>query len=185
MAGSAPKKYQYDWPRPALTVDALVVSASSSSASLLLIKRDRAPFAGALALPGGFVDEGEKLVDAAARELAEETGLTVTAADLKQLGAFGDPGRDPRGWTVTVAYGAVLRREKDEDHPVVKGGDDAREAAWIDLTRPPPPLAFDHADVIGNGLRALAASEEEPLRGPLLRAADAFAAAPSAGGGSE
>ena len=75
---------------------------------MLLIQRKNDPFAGSWALPGGFVDEGENLEQAAARELQEETSVDPTSVPLVQVGAYGDPGRDPRGWTVSVAYCAVV-----------------------------------------------------------------------------
>lgn len=82
--------------------------------SMLLIQRKHDPFAGKWALPGGFVDEGEPLDQAAARELQEETSVDTVAQQirLEQVGAFGDPGRDPRGWTVTVAYVAIVKSKK-------------------------------------------------------------------------
>jgi 8-oxo-dGTP diphosphatase len=181
MATDTKKQYTYEWPRPAVTVDALVVSAPPPSSSspppaLLLIRRDRPPFAGAWALPGGFVDEGEGLDAAAARELAEETGIDASknapGLRLRQYGAFGDPGRDPRGWCVTVAYCGLLSARPDAE-----AGDDAREAKWWALgdEEAPPPLAFDHAIVVSEGLRALAAAEKEgELRALLLRAAEAY-----------
>src|SRR5580700_5526840 len=86
------QKHTYEYPRPALTVDITIVTRESRP-RVLLIRRKRDPFAGSWALPGGFVDENERLADAARRELAEETGLT--AADLEQLYTAGDPGRDP------------------------------------------------------------------------------------------
>lgn len=190
MATSTTKKqYTYEWPRPAVTVDALIVSAPSSSPSsssspppaLLLIRRDRPPFAGAWALPGGFVDEGEGLDNAAARELAEETGIDASknapGLCLRQYGAFGDPGRDPRGWCVTVAYCGLLSTTR----PDAKAGDDAREAKWWALgdEETPPPLAFDHAIVVSAGLRALAEKEAAgELHTTLLRAAEAYGRAP-------
>lgn len=180
-------KHMCDWPRPAVTVDALVVSPSPSPA-LLLIRRDRPPFAGCWALPGGFVDQGEGLDAAAARELEEETNLgAAVAGRLRQYGAYGDPGRDPRGWTVTIAYAALL--ERGSARPEAKAGDDAREARWWPLgddeKTPPPPLAFDHARVVSDGLRVLAAEKEGEggdgsLRALLLRAAEAYAHAPAA-----
>jgi len=111
--------YSYKWPRPALTVDAAIVAHSDSPSSnaaeppaLLLIQRKHPPCKGQWALPGGFIDEGEGLESAAARELREETGLDAgPGVPLVQVGAFGDPGRDPRGWTVTVAYVALVPAE--------------------------------------------------------------------------
>jgi 8-oxo-dGTP diphosphatase len=92
------------------------------------------------ALPGGFVEEGERLIDAAERELAEETGL-VPRRPLVQLAAYGDPGRDPRGWTVTVLFVVLL---EDGEPDAVAGSDDAAEAAWHPV-HALPELAFDHA----------------------------------------
>ena len=86
---------------PSVTVDVALV-AGGADPRVLLIRRKHDPFAGRWALPGGFVDENERLIDAARRELKEETGLDL--ADLEQLHTFGDPGRDPRGWTVSVVY---------------------------------------------------------------------------------
>src|SRR5215213_10075483 len=93
--------HTYDYPRPSVTVDVVIVTREPTP-RVLLIRRKKDPFAGAWALPGGFVDADEPLAAAAKRELKEETG--VDDVDLEQLAAFGDPGRDPRGWTVSVVF---------------------------------------------------------------------------------
>ena len=93
MAEKKNGAYTYPFPRPSLTVDVAVVTLEPKP-QVLLIQRKADPFAGQWALPGGFVDENEALIDAARRELKEETGLELT--DLEQLHAFGDKGRDPR-----------------------------------------------------------------------------------------
>lgn len=143
MSESPAKPCRY--PKPALTVD-LVVLTGKPPQNVLLIRRRHEPFAGAWALPGGFVDENEPLEAAARRELREETGLAVS--ELTQIGAFGDPGRDPRGWTVTVAYLAHL----DAEPANVTAGDDAADAQWHPLDRL-PPLAFDHGNIIAQALQ--------------------------------
>jgi 8-oxo-dGTP diphosphatase len=130
----------YDYPRPALTADTAVFRGPSAARELLLVRRGENPFKGKWALPGGFVDEDEPLRRAAGRELAEETGLRPRG-DLCLVGVYGDPGRDPRGWTVTVLYAVVLG---PAEQAAVAGGDDAAEAAWHQVASL-PPLAFDHA----------------------------------------
>lgn len=132
--------YCYDYPRPALTVDIVLLHTSADGIEVLLIKRARDPFEGQWAFPGGFVDKDESLEDAALRELAEETGLRRMR--LEQIGALGDPGRDPRGHTVSVVFAGVL-----EDRAVVTGADDASEAAWHSALEP-PNLAFDHNKIL-------------------------------------
>src|SRR5947209_17688940 len=117
------KKYCYAYPRPALTVD-IVVLTDEAKPRVLLIRRKADPFAGRWALPGGFVEEEEPLDAAARRELREETG--IEAPTLEQVMAVGDPGRDPRGWTVTVVHKTVVKA--DAVHP--KAADDAAEAGW-------------------------------------------------------
>src|SRR5262245_63478055 len=101
MSRSRKMKYTYDYPHPAVTVD-VVIPTCETKPHVLLIRRKHEPFAGQWAIPGGFVDEGETLEDAARRELREETG--VQRDHLEQLQAFGDPGRDPRGWTISIAF---------------------------------------------------------------------------------
>ncbi|MER6146201.1 NUDIX hydrolase [Streptomyces sparsogenes] len=118
------------------------VVAVTPDGDVLLIERDWPPYQGAWALPGGHVDPGETSRAAAARELEEETGVPVAAADLRQIGVWDAPGRDPRGRYVTVAYLAIV----PADTPIV-AGTDARTAAWWPLTSL-PPLAFDHADIL-------------------------------------
>ena len=135
--------FLYPYPRPSVTVDVVLVS-NEPRPRVLLIRRKSEPFAGKWALPGGFVDEGEPLFDAARRELKEETGLDCS--DLRQLHTFGDPGRDPRGWTISVAF--VGRADLNQRQP--KAADDADDAAWFfidDL----PQLAFDHAAILQLG----------------------------------
>lgn len=141
------KSYCYDHPRPALTVDIVLLHRCGDEIEVLLIKRAREPFKGQWAFPGGFVDKDESLEDAAARELAEETGLS--GIRLEQIGAFGDPGRDPRGHTVSVVFAGVL-----EDRALVSAGDDASEAAWHSALEP-PNLAFDHNKILSTTLERL------------------------------
>src|SRR3954451_5076103 len=144
MAADGARKFTYEYPRPALTVD-LVVVTRESGPRVLLIRRKKDPFAGSWAFPGGFVDEGERLIDAAVRELKEETGLAV--GEVEQLYTAGDPGRDPRGWTVSVAY--LVRVDAAALKPVA--ADDAAAVKWFPADKP-PPLAFDHAMILGRAV---------------------------------
>jgi 8-oxo-dGTP diphosphatase len=140
MLNSRKQKHVYDYPRPAVTVDVVIVTREARP-RVLLIRRKHDPFAGKWAIPGGFVDENEPLEDAAQRELFEETG--VRQARLEQLGAFGDPGRDPRGWTISVAFLAEIPAKSAK----ATAADDAAEVGWHRLDRL-PPLAFDHAEIL-------------------------------------
>lgn len=133
--------FTYEHPRPALTVDCVVFGWSGDALELMLVRRGAEPFRGRWALPGGFVHIGEDLEEAARRELEEETGTSQLY--LEQLYTFGDPGRDPRGRVITVAYYALVSLA---DHPV-RGGSDAEAAAWFP-TSDPPPLAFDHGEIV-------------------------------------
>ncbi len=133
----------YDYPRPAVTADIVILSRDGY---VLLIRREAEPFKGFWALPGGFVDAEEPPSAAAARELAEETG--ITGVGLRLLGVFGDPGRDPRGWTISIAFmGEVGHRVP------ITAGSDASEACWRPLDRL-PPLAFDHARILAAAAEA-------------------------------
>ena len=122
-----------------VTVDAVVIK-SGQPKQVLLIKRKNEPYKEMWALPGGFVDANEDLPDAACRELKEETG--IDAKPMRQIGAFGKPGRDPRHHTVSVAF-----RFEVGQNTIAIAGDDATEAKWFDLNDL-PPIAFDHVDII-------------------------------------
>jgi 8-oxo-dGTP diphosphatase len=141
--------YTYEYPRPALTVDIVIFSLRENQLQVLLIQRGEEPFAGMWALPGGFVRMEETLEAAAARELAEETGVTNTY--LEQLYTYGDLQRDPRGRVVTVAHFALI----PADRPVqLEGGSDASLARWFPVGAL-PSLAFDHAVIAAYALRRL------------------------------
>jgi 8-oxo-dGTP diphosphatase len=140
--------YTYPFPRPAVTADVVLFGAAAGGLQVLLVERAHDPFAGHWALPGGFVDLDEPLERAARRELEEETGLVV--ADLDQLAAYGDPGRDPRGHVVTVAYLGLVRKA---DH-LPRAASDAAGAAWWPVAGL-PRLAFDHDRVIADGIERL------------------------------
>ncbi len=133
--------HTYEYPRPALTVDCVIFGLDEEALKVLLIKRGGEPFRGKWAIPGGFVDMDESLEVAARRELEEETGLR--AVYLEQLYTFGDPGRDPRGRVVTVAYWALTRVLAEP----VRAASDAASAAWFAMDDL-PALAFDHARVL-------------------------------------
>ena len=152
-----------DYPPVAVTADLVVLTVRDDELAVLLIRRGAPPFAGALALPGGFVRPHESLGQAAARELAEETGPGFGAVHLEQLASYGDPGRDPRMRVVTVAYLALA-----PSLPVPRAGSDAAEAAWVPaaglLEGTGPRLAFDHDQILADGVeRARAKLEYTPL----------------------
>lgn len=132
--------FTYKYPRPALTVDAVVFKEIGIKKEILLIQRKFAPYKGKWALPGGFVDMDETLEQAALRELSEETGITNVA--LQQLKAFSTIERDPRSRTISVVFWGVANQATE-----VIAGDDAGKAQWFDLTQL-PPLAFDHQEVV-------------------------------------
>ena len=139
------KKYTYDYPRPSVTVDMIVTKNVSSGLEVLLIQRLNPPFKDQWALPGGFVDIDETLEHAAVRELDEETGLKDV--DLKQFKAYSEPGRDPRGHTISIVFtGQVNNNAK------AIAGDDAKNVDWFDVNKL-PPLAFDHDVIIGEVLK--------------------------------
>lgn len=136
--------HTYKYPRPAVTVDILVFRKIKDDLQLLLIQRDREPFQGFWAIPGGFMDMDETLEAAANRELLEETGLQNIS--LKQLKAYSAPARDPRHRTVSVAFIGFLT-----DNQQIKAGDDARKARWFSVNRL-PSLAFDHRQIIADAV---------------------------------
>ena len=134
--------HTYEFPRAALTVDAIVFGLDEENdLKILLIQRGLAPFKGKWALPGGFVRIGESLDEAVYRELQEETGLTKLF--LEQLYTFGNPKRDPREHVVSVAYYALVNLL---DHNV-RASTDVASAAWFSL-EDLPALAFDHAEIV-------------------------------------
>ena len=129
--------YTYPYPRPAVTVDAILISPEKS---VLLIERGSEPYKGKWALPGGFIDMDEPLEAACRRELLEETGLRV--GELTQFRAYGAVDRDPRGRTISVIFYAFTGEES-----VASAGDDAAKAKWFPLDQL-PELAFDHQQIL-------------------------------------
>ena len=133
------------FPAFAVTVDVVILTMSDGRLHVLLVRRGVAPFEGMWAIPGGFKRPTETLDEAARRELAEETGVEAAAA-LAQLGAYGDPGRDPRLNVVTIAYLAVLHEVSG-----VVAGTDAADAALLPASEVLDgrlQLAFDHARIV-------------------------------------
>lgn len=125
-----------------VTVDSVVFCNLKDHYKVLLIKRKNDPFKGQWALPGGFVEKEETLEKAAIRELNEETGVKVDY--MEQIKAFGDPGRDPRGRMISVAFLSQIHCEED-----LKASDDASKAKWFRVDElPDMDLAFDHDEII-------------------------------------
>lgn len=138
-------EFTYKYPRPALTVDAIIVAGRNDHRMILLILRKSDPYKGKWALPGGFVDADETLESACKRELKEETGLVIF--ELTQFYTFDAIDRDPRERVIsTVFYGYL-----PETVPVV-GADDAVEAQWFPITSL-PEMAFDHGEIIRKFIR--------------------------------
>ncbi len=136
--------YSYDYPRPAVTADCIVMTREDDP-KVLLIERGHEPFKGCWAFPGGFMNMDETTEQCAVRELEEETGLKIT--DIQQLGAYSKVDRDPRGRTITVAYLAFV------DKPLpVKGQDDAAKAQWFSV-KELPKLAFDHEEIMRDAIQ--------------------------------
>lgn len=146
---AVPAGYDADHhPRVAVTVDLVVLTLRDGALSVLLIERGEEPFRGALALPGGFVRPDETLDGAAARELAEETGMRDVPGHLEQLRSYGDPHRDPRMRVISVAYLALA-----PDLPEPAAGTDAAAAYWVPVERATrEQLAFDHARILADGI---------------------------------
>ncbi|MDT0649330.1 NUDIX hydrolase [Autumnicola edwardsiae] len=124
----------------AITVDSVILCSTNNQFKVLLIKRKKDPFKDQWALPGGFIEEGEDLEQAAKRELLEETGVKIHS--MEQIRAFGKPGRDPRGRMISIAF---LSRIFSEE--ALSPGDDAKDAAWFEINDL-PELAFDHNEII-------------------------------------
>ena len=124
----------------AVTTDCAIFCGRIGEEKILLVRRKKEPYRDQWALPGGFLETGEPLEVGAMRELEEETGLKVK--EVFQIKAFGNPGRDPRGRTISIAFwGQIPSEEK------VEGKDDAADAKWF-MLRNLPMLAFDHGEIV-------------------------------------
>jgi 8-oxo-dGTP diphosphatase len=137
---------------PSLTVDILIEMTDRPGRPIVLIERKYPPHG--WALPGGFVDVGERLEQAAIREAREETALCVQLLAL--LGCYSDPARDPRGHTVSAVYVGTASGQPQAQ-------DDARNLRVCDPAAC-PPLAFDHATIIADYLRYRDTGQAAPLR---------------------
>jgi 8-oxo-dGTP diphosphatase len=142
-----PDDSSWQIPEVAIAVDLVVLTVRANRLQILLIERGIDPYLGMLALPGGFLaSSAEDLDAAAAREIAEETGLAPEHTHLEQLRTYGKPDRDPRRRVVTICYLALI-----PDLPTPTAGGDARAARWTpvdEVLDDHARLAFDHATII-------------------------------------
>ena len=132
--------FEYEYPRPAASVDVVVSRMIDGQEHILLIQRKNDPFEGSWALPGGFLDMDETLEQAAVRELKEETCLD--ALSVSQIGTFSAVDRDPRSRVITTAFEATLDPAQT---PIA--ADDAADWQWKNLNSE-IELAFDHAEIL-------------------------------------
>ena len=140
----------YEYPRPAVATDIVILSLVAGTLRLLLVRRGADPFGGWWALPGGFLQETEDLDACARRETEEETG--VRPGQILQFANFSHPDRDPRGRVISVAYLALVHAGEVR----LQAGTDAAEAVWRNLSEV-GTLAFDHDDILSAALSRLAA----------------------------
>jgi ADP-ribose pyrophosphatase YjhB (NUDIX family) len=141
------KQDQPTYEKPSVTVDLVIFNPNKTK--ILLIERLANPFRGSWALPGGFINKNEPSEAAVIRETMEETGVEVSDQHIEQLYTFTTPGRDPRGWVVSIAYLAVL-----PDEPIAHAGDDAKKAEWFDI------YEKDHHLFIGDSIEISKHSHE-------------------------
>lgn len=138
-------------PNVLLAVDLVILTLRQASLHVLLIERGVDPYLGSMALPGGFLRDAAERIDAAARrELAEEADLEAADLHLEQIGVYGEPGRDPRGRVVSVAYLAI-----SPQLPEPVAGTDAAGACWLpvdDVLSARVRLAFDHQRIVADGV---------------------------------
>ena len=134
---------------PLLTVDIIIELPDNNVSSIVLIERKNPPHG--WALPGGFVDVGETVEQAAIREAKEETNLDISLKEL--LGIYSDPKRDARGHTVSAVYIATATGE-------AKARDDAKNLEICDPSNPPGSLVFDHQKIIGDYLQFIKTGEK-------------------------
>lgn len=145
-----------EYPFVYATVDVVVLTVREDALQALVVRRAGAPFEGHWALPGGFVDDDEDLEAAALRELREETDVRPGDVRLEQLRTYGDPGRDPRHRTISVAFLAVLPHG-----PTPTAGTDAAEAHWCPVAElQQQRLAFDHDVILADGVERARAKLE-------------------------
>lgn len=143
------EKYTYDFPRPNVTVDIVLLRVRGERLETLLVKRGKEPHKGACVFPGGFVDIDEPVAHAAARELHEETGVQNVV--LEAFAVFDAPERDPRGRTISVAHIGLV----PDTVAGVKAGDDAADAGWFAIGEA-PKLGFDHEEMLNAAIAWLA-----------------------------
>ena len=153
--------------RPSVAVDIVVFSVHEEELKVLLIKRGVPPFEGKWAIPGGFINKAKDktLDDAVLRELREETG--AVAPYIEQLYSFGSADRDPRDWTLSIAYFALT----PYDNVNLKAGTDAQQTRWWTVrdTKVTVKLAFDHKDILAMAINRLRSKlEYTPIAGHLL-----------------
>ncbi len=134
--------YTYEYPRPAVTTDIILIAKEKDCNYILLIERKFDPYKGSWALPGGFVEIDEELETGCLRELKEETG--IENIEIKQFCIAGAVNRDPRGRTISIVYWAEIGQRID-----YTPGDDAAKAKWFN-TKMLPNLAFDHQQILDN-----------------------------------
>ncbi len=159
---------KHDYPKPSLTADVVTFSLDEQNRlSVLLIRRGHDPYAGKWAIPGGFCEPRETVSESAARELLEETG--IAGLPLEELRVFSRPGRDPRGWVVSVAHVAILPVDRRKE---AKGSDDATDAKFFVISDENSTLNL-MAD--GESAGSLAFDHDEILRAALDRLKERFA----------
>ena len=146
IIGVVMAKSDKEYDKPSVAVDVVIFTIHEKKIKVLLVKRGIQPYKDEWAIPGGFVDKktDDSLEDTAIRELKEETG--ADARYIEQLATFGNSKRDPRGWTISVTYFALMPYEDVN----LQAGSDAADAKWwpIHSDKVKTKLAFDHKDIL-------------------------------------